>query len=186
MRRRTLTCLVVLTVVAGCTQQAPPAPTPAPTPAASTASTAAPSSPSTVAAPEGAAVLSSVRVGSHPGHDRIVFEFNGTPPTYDHSFVDRVTQDGSGAPVPLQGKAFLQLTLHGATTDNSFQVTDPARALRYDGPRRLTPALAVVQEVAQAGDFEADLSFGIGLNRRTPPRVSVLTGPTRVILDLDH
>ncbi|WP_156051563.1 AMIN-like domain-containing (lipo)protein [Allokutzneria albata] len=149
-----------------------------------TSTTVPTSSTSTVPDPVGAAVLSAIRVGSHSGHDRVVFEFRGRPPTHHAAYVDRVTRDGSGDPVPLQGTAFLQITLHGATMDNSFQETDPTRVLRYDGPRRLTPELPVLREVAEAGDFEADLTFGLGLARRTPVRVFVLTNPTRVVVDL--
>ncbi|SDM42778.1 AMIN-like domain-containing (lipo)protein [Allokutzneria albata] len=166
---------VILSAALGCTQQVPTAPAPA----APSASTAAP-------APAGAAVLSAVRVGSHRGYDRVVFEFHGRPPSHHHAYVDQVTRDGSAAPIPLQGTAFLLLTMNGATMDNSFQVTDPARVLRYDGPRRLTPRLPVVQEVAEAGDFEADLSFGIGLSRRAAVGISVFSDPTRVIVDLAH
>ena len=181
---RTPTYLAMaLSATIACGQQAAPGRTPdaatPPTSATITSSTAR-----TVSDPVGAAVLSSIRVASHPGYDRVVFEFHGSPPTHRAVYVDRVTRDGSGALVPLRGNAFLQLTLHGATMDNSFQVTDPSRVMRYDGPRRLTPRLPLVQDIAEAGDFEADLTFGLGLTREAPVRVSVLTDPTRVVVDL--
>jgi hypothetical protein len=44
----------------------------------------------------------------------------------------------------------------------------------------------VVAEVAVAGDFEAVLSFGIGLNRPATFRVHTLTRPSRVVIDLLH
>ncbi|MFB9907653.1 AMIN-like domain-containing (lipo)protein [Allokutzneria oryzae] len=154
---------------------------------ASTATPAQVRAPGAIPNSDGAAVLSAIRVGSHPGHDRVVFEFDGALPTYHAVYVDQVTRDGSGEPVSLRGNAFLQLTMHNATLDNSFQVTDPRDVRRYEGPRRIaTPGLPLVRELAEAGDFEADLTFGIGIDRQTPFRVLLLTSPTRVVVDFSH
>ena len=41
-----------------------------------------------------------------------------------------------------------------------------------------------VKEVAQVGDFEAVVSYGIGLDRRRPLTVSTLSGPSRLVIDV--
>jgi hypothetical protein len=41
-----------------------------------------------------------------------------------------------------------------------------------------------VEEIAAAGDFEGVLSFGIGIDERTPFRVLRLSGPGRIVVDV--
>ena len=57
--------------------------------------------------------LTKARVGLHDCYDRVVFDFAGATGGveargFDVRYVDQVTQDGSGNPVPVQGDAFLQ------------------------------------------------------------------------------
>ncbi|MCP3805087.1 hypothetical protein NLX83_38065 [Allokutzneria sp. A3M-2-11 16] len=142
--------------------------------------------PQAVSELQGPGVLSSINVGKHPGYDRVVFTFDAAVADHNASYVDQVTQDGSGFPVPLRGSAFLQLTIRGATTDNQMHVTDPGQLRTYKGPQRITPQADVVAEIASAGDFEGDLSFGIGLTRKLRYEISKLTAPTRVVVDFFH
>jgi hypothetical protein len=131
-------------------------------------------------------VLDGIRVGRHTGYDRVVFQFDGGVPAPHLEYVERVTEDPSDRQVRLRGTAFLRVVFHGATLDNSFQISRPSEACRYGGPQRVTPDLPQVKEVAVAGDFEAVLSFGIGVERRSTPRVFQLTKPSRVVIDLPH
>ncbi len=57
------------------------------------------------------ALLVDVRVGGHTTFDRVVFDFDGPPPGHRVEYVDEVFQDGSGEPVPLRGRAFLQAVM---------------------------------------------------------------------------
>ena len=132
-----------------------------------------------------ASLLTHIRVAEQPGYERIVFEFDGLAPAYDVSYVDEVHQDPSGAVVPLDGNAYLLLRMPGGTLDTTFQESNPAEARTYPGPQRIHPDLRQVQEVAVVGDFEAVLSFGIGIDQQAPFRVLRLADPGRIAVDVE-
>ncbi len=125
--------------------------------------------------------LVDVRAGHRPGFDRIVFEFEGgLPASTSVEWVDRVTQDGSGRPVTIQGEAFLLVSLHGVL---GHEMTTPM-ATTY-GPRARAFALPNVAHVVNAGDFEAVVSFGVGLMRQTRIlRTTQLRDPARFVIDI--
>lgn len=122
--------------------------------------------------------LVDVRAAHQPGLDRLVFEFRGRAPARrDVRYVSRLVADGSGQPVNVVGDALLQVRFSQADGhDHHGQVT-------Y-GPLRRTYALPGVIQVVNAGDFEATLTFGVGLARRVPFRVYTLTRPSRVVVDI--
>lgn len=134
--------------------------------------------------PTPASLLTAMRVAHHPGYDRVVFELDGAAPGYRVAYVREVLEDPSGRQVGLQGDARILVTLHGATTDTTFQSTEGATPSSYTGPRRLLPDLPSVMEVRLVGDFEAVLSAGIGVDHKVPFRVFTLTKPTRVVVDV--
>jgi hypothetical protein len=126
-------------------------------------------------------VLREIRAAHHPGFDRIVFEFEGPLPEHlEARWVERVTQDGSGRPVRIQGNAFILVTM--------FAVRAHAEAAPFPrtyGPARRAFALPNIAHVVNAGDFEAVVSFGIGLMRRTKIlRTLRLVGPSRFVIDV--
>jgi len=132
------------------------------------------------AAPAGAQstpTLVDVRVGRHPGFDRVVFEFRGGLPDHRISYVDQLVEDGSGRPVSVAGAADLQVVFQGANAHEE----DGSPSL---SPRRLSPGLPAVKEVTQVGDFEAVVGYGIGIDRRRPVTVSTLSGPSRLVIDV--
>ena len=125
--------------------------------------------------------LVDIRAAHHPGFDRLVFEFTGGLPTSTSvAWVDRVTQDGSGRAVPVQGEAFLLVSLHGVL---GHELTAPMEPTY--GPRARAFALPNVAHVVNAGDFEAVVSFGVGLMQRTRIlRTERLRGPARFVVDV--
>jgi hypothetical protein len=50
----------------------------------------------------------------------------------------------------------------------------------------VTGDTTVVTEVKAAGDFEAVLTWVVGLRYRVPFRVSVLDGPPRIVIDFQR
>jgi hypothetical protein len=133
------------------------------------------------AAPAGAQstpTLVDVRAGRHAGFDRVVFEFRGAvPATRRIGYVDQLTQDGSGEPVEVAGGADLQVVFEGANAhDDSGSPTV--------SPRRFSPGFTALKEVAQVGDFEAVVTYGLGVDRRRPFKVSTLSGPSRLVIDI--
>lgn len=124
------------------------------------------------------ATLVDVRAAHHPGLDRVVFEFRGPLPARRSArYVPWLIADGSGRTVPVAGDAILELYFGGATGHD-----DQGRPTY--GPTRETFALPGVIQVVNAGDFEADLTFGIGLSRKASYRVYTLTRPNRVVVDI--
>jgi hypothetical protein len=131
----------------------------------------------TPAGAQSAPTLVDVRAGRHPGFDRVVFEFQGAVPEHHVRYVDQLVEDGSGAPVSVAGSADLEVVFQGANAHDEDGTPSVS-------PRRFSPGLAAVKEVAQIGDFEAVVSYGIGLDRRRPLTVSTLSGPSRLVIDV--
>jgi hypothetical protein len=140
-----------------------------------------------VAAPAGASamtqtpVLTGIRTGRHADFDRVVLDLNGHRPEFFVRSVAQLHYDGSGNPVSLPGAYFLEVRLAPAAAhDDNGNAT-------YTGPQKFeTPALTNVQAVAITGDFEANLTVGLGMRRDSWHRVFLLDSPTRVVIDIGH
>jgi hypothetical protein len=136
--------------------------------------TAAPTAATDAAAP----VLTAIRAAHHPGFDRLVFQFRGRVPAQRKAtYVKHVVADGSGLPVRIVGDAKLLVRFSPANGHNN------QGTITY-GPARRTYALPGVIQVVNAGDFEAVLSFGVGVSRQAPFHMFTLTNPSRVVIDL--
>jgi hypothetical protein len=134
--------------------------------------------------------LTDVRVGAHHGFDRIVFEFSapepnpggkGGIPSYEiRQAKPPFMQDGSGLPVDVYGDAFVHLVMQGsAGYDFDGNPT-------YAGPRILTPGFGTLAQAVQTGDFEATMSWVLGLSRTTCWQVQELRNPARLVIDFHH
>lgn len=124
--------------------------------------------------------LTDVRAAAHTGYDRIVFEFSGKLPSATHvQWATKVVRDGSGETVPAFGGAFLQVGLTGVTGLTSAHTSTFGAANR-------TYALPNLAQVVHAGEFEGVVSFGVALMARTSYRVSTLTSPSRVVIDVGN
>lgn len=126
--------------------------------------------------------LTKVRAGRHACYDRFVLDITGTTRvnSWRVEYTPQVTEDGSGAVVPLRGGAFLQITV-GA---NNEQFTPANR-------RELTnvAGFRTFRQVASAGGFEGYSSVGLGVRARLPFRVLTVPGPgdaVRVAIDVAH
>lgn len=120
--------------------------------------------------------LVSVATSERDGYDRVVFTFEGPLPGYQVRYVPRVT-DAGGRRLPVAGAAFLEV------------VFEPARAHGPDGrptfpDGTLTPGSPALRQVRFAGDFEGQVSFGLGVAARGGFRVSELRNPARVAVDV--
>lgn len=159
-----------------------------------TTTTAAPTpfagatTPSSAPPPPGAgevALLADVQVSGGAGADRVVFRFaDAHLPGYDIAYVDGpVRQDGSGEIVPVEGQARLQIRFEPASgvdlRRGTFEET-------YRGPDRLRGPTQRVTEVVRVGDFEANLTWVVGIDSTAPYRVEVLPGENAIVVEVAH
>ena len=130
----------------------------------------------------GPAYLRAVRTARQDGFDRVVFEFEGTLPGYAVGDAKGgLRADGSGDPVAVAGEGALEVRMEQAS--GARLVLDRLEET-YAGPRRIAVDGAVVTEVVRTGDFEGQLTWGVGVRRLAPFRVSTLQGPPRVVVDV--
>jgi hypothetical protein len=127
------------------------------------------------------ALLERVAVGHHDGFDRVVFQFRGEGlPGYRVEYVDPpLKEDGSGETVDVAGNAFVVVRMEPAS---GFDLNTGEGELVYKGPKRL-PGTGVVKEVVRTGDFEAVLTWAIGLDSKVPFLVTTTASPSRLIVD---
>jgi hypothetical protein len=127
------------------------------------------------------ALLTAVDVGGHETYDRVVFRFENAVPGHRVEYVEPpLREDGSGNTVRLAGDAFLVVRMEQAS---GFDLAAPEGRLTYDGPRRL-PGVGGIRELVRTGDFEAVLTWAIGLERRAEFRVTTLDNPARLVVDV--
>ena len=126
--------------------------------------------------------LLDVRAGRHACFDRLVLDVAGEDPGYLVSYVPTVFTEGAGDPVPLRGAADLQVVVQARAEqgDEWFQ-----------GDRDMidTRGFRTFRQVAHAGSYEAQSTFGVGVRSRLPFRVLTLDRPgpgSRLVVDVAH
>ena len=127
-------------------------------------------------------LLERVAVARHEGYDRVVWQFRNLVPGYRAEYVDPpLTEDGSGAEVKVDGTAFFTLRMEPAS---GFDLNTGEGVLVYRGPRRISGAgTSVVREVVRTGDFEAVLTWAVGLSDPVDFKVRELDDPPRIVVD---
>lgn len=122
-------------------------------------------------------LLVDVRTAHHPGFDRITFEFRGPRPQHRIGYRSQLVEDASGKPVELAGAAAINVVFQGANAHNP----DGSPSVE---PRRFKPNLPSLKEVARIGDFEAVVTYGLGIDHRVPFKVLELSNPSRIAIDI--
>jgi hypothetical protein len=159
-------------------------PSPSPSPSASpTPDTSLPpfvcaaSAPITSAQAPAVAFIDALRIGTHPGYDRLTVEFNnGQPasielrPQSGTSF----TQGASGQTITLAGKNGILVVIHGADLHTN-----------YNGSTDLKTGYATLVEIRQVEDFEGVVQLGLGVSNATCYRAFILTNPVRLVIDIE-
>ncbi len=129
----------------------------------------------------GVATVIALRAGVHPelgGWERIVFEFAGTgrPPALVQ-FVDKAVACGSGQAVVTQGTAVLEVAIASAQAhDGSGKATIPTTLG--------SPGGTVINGGVSSCDFEGHVTWDFGLNGKHNFKVSTLTNPPRIVIDI--
>ncbi len=117
--------------------------------------------------------------------DRVIFSFREAAPgpgyniSYEPAQAAKV-EDGSGNPIEIDGSAFLVVRLTPAMT---AEIVGEQVQPSYTGPRKLTPeGTSFVRQVAKTGDFEAMVTWVIGLDEERPFTASA--SPSELVVEL--
>jgi len=125
--------------------------------------------------------ITDVRVGSHEGFDRVVFEFtDGLPEMTLDRAEGPFLADGSGMPIDVEGESFLRLTMRGGTK----QMDDGTSS--YDGSTNFDPGFPMLVDLVEGGDFEAQSTWYLGLASEACVRVELLDNEPRLVIDIEH
>ena len=129
----------------------------------------------------GVAIMSDVRSARHEGYDRVVFEFQGNElPTYHIDYIDKpVRACGSGDVVPFAGDGWLEVQFTDAqahTPEGNPTIMDRGRS----------PNHPVVKDLRITCDFEAEVTWVLGVSSPNRYRVMELRDPTRLVVDIKH
>ncbi|MDH6540510.1 hypothetical protein ACFXJO_09965 [Streptomyces lavendulae] len=144
---------------------------------------AAPASAAASAAPSARTLTPLVvnaRWGGHCTYDRIVIDLQGSAPPVTVTPVPQLVYDGSGKPVPLAGKYFLEIRLHPAAGH------DDAGQNVYQGPKLQKIYLSKLKGLALTGDYEGYVTFGAAFDTKPAFTTSVLHSPERYVVDVAH
>lgn len=121
----------------------------------------------------GVALLTDVQVGDGV----VTFTFREGTPGFDVQYVEPpITQDGSGEEMQVAGSAFLGVRMEPAS---GVDLSGEEYEETYTGPERI-PGTGVIAEVVRTGDFEAVLSWVVGLDEERPYRVEADASTLRV------
>jgi hypothetical protein len=126
--------------------------------------------------------LTDIRAGQKECYDRLVFDLSAEAEHgFTVSYVDHVSEDATGAPVPLRGGAILQITLHAPAYDEASQPT-----YQYENRAELvdTNGFQTFRQVAWAGSWEGTTVIGLGVRAQLPYRVFAYDD--RVVVDVAH
>ena len=135
----------------------------------------------TIASTTGHAQVTDVRVGTHDGYDRVVFEFDsGLPEAFIEGALPPFYADGSGFEIEVTGSAFLKVTMHGATK------LSPEGGVTYSGATNFEPEFDRLLQLLEGGDFEAVSTWYLGLDGGSCFRVLALSDPSRLVIDIEH
>jgi hypothetical protein len=118
----------------------------------------------------GTAYLTGVSVAPAGCADRVSFTFSGRLPGYRVEYrtaMQAQTEDASGRHVDVAGRAFLVVRLADARTARAH--ADGSITPTYCGPGQVPASGANhVREVVKTGDFEAVVTWAVGLDGKQP------------------
>ncbi len=131
------------------------------------------------------AEIARVRTSSQRCFDRMVIDLRSTPAAGWHVRYGTVYRPAVGGRVPLRGGAALEVVAlapaYGSSGTSLFRPRNPSEVADVAGYRTF-------RQVAFAGSFEGETTFGLGVRTRLPFRVFAVSGPsgTKLVVDVAH
>lgn len=120
-----------------------------------------------------------VKVGKHPGYDRVVFEFKGDLPNYSVNYVEPPIWLGeSGEKVKISGKAFVEVSFYAVPIPENGYFPD--ELLEFPKEKLNLP---VINEIKMSDWWEGILALAVGLKAKKLYRVEELSNPSRLAVD---
>jgi len=124
--------------------------------------------------------LRQVSAADQDDFDRVIFEFKDNQvPGYRVEYVQSIT-DEAATVRKLFGKAFMRVDMNPAWAHSNETGAPSVR----EREKRLN--LPVVIEFKQVEDFEGVVSYALGLSKRKPFRVTEMSNPARLVIDVKH
>jgi hypothetical protein len=133
----------------------------------------------------GRLAVTDVRVATHDGFDRVVFEVDGEGDVgyWLRYATDGVaTSQGKGEPIETAGDAALEVAIHGV----AYPFDLPEGVEPRDGDGVAGPEGGIVTEVVDDTIFEGIQLFVVGLDAEHGYLVDVFDDPQRVVVDSVH
>jgi len=121
-----------------------------------------------------------VRIGSHAeagGWDRVVFEFEDSLPAGEIEYAEEAIACGSGERVRMLSTAILMVRFSPAVAHDE---AGASTALVLD----LQGMVQAILRARQTCDSEAEVAWAVAVTGRQPYTVTVLSNPTRVVIDI--
>jgi hypothetical protein len=128
-------------------------------------------------------IVTNLRTGGHATFDRAVVDLQGYAPAIKTRWVSKAQNCATGNTLYVPGKKFLQITVEPA------QAHTNSGKNAYVGPGRTASSaigLKNLKGVRMTCDFEGQVSWVLGVNKKTSVKVGKLTGPSRLYVDIKH
>lgn len=119
--------------------------------------------------------VSNVTIERGTGYDRFVIEFGGGVPSYSVTPQASAifTRSPKGDQVTLDGTAGVLIVVHSINNWTS-----------YAGPTQFQPQYPCLRQALQVENFEGYQQWAIGVQGTPYLRVSTLTSPSRLVVDI--
>lgn len=127
--------------------------------------------------------VTDVRIGTHDGFDRVVFELEseGGTPGWIVRYGEPIAQ-GSGEEVEVDGEVVLLVTVRPVLLPPDL----PETVETWSGPPIEGRPGGVIEEVVSGTVYEGHHEFFVGLDQERPFVVDRLEDPPRVVVDILH
>ena len=128
--------------------------------------------------------LRQVRAMRQQTFDKVVFEFDGTIPSYNIKYLaGRIYEDLDGKHrIRIAGNAFIQIEMFVIPFDEQQGKFYQSRGFSPKG-KLIMPSL---RQIEDKGEEEGFYDFLLGVSSRKVYRVTELSNPARLVIDLRH